>query len=212
MNNVVLDKWLNRLIAHQPKTILVILTVGMLTALTAQSLNMYHTTSDIADESPRLPDDKTTTKLPPTANVKFLFGEAEESELPVESIPKTSLHLMLRGALAGDGTIESSAIIQGSDGKNHFYRIGNTLPGGAILDQIYPQYVVIRYQGLLQTLAFPVLAGNNEIDSSTYSKTSDLPTETPNLDAQYQDNPEALEDRMEQLRQRLQQAQEDQLN
>ena len=64
------------------------------------------------------------------------------------------MNLVLRGALAGDGGSTSSAIIQGSDGQDRFYQVGDVIPGGAILQSVHSTYVVINQGGRPQKLLF----------------------------------------------------------
>ena len=209
MNNEVLDKSLNLLAKHQSNIILALLTAGMLTTLAVQSFNLYHTLQGNPEASGISSEDSTAQKSFALADFSFLFGEAQESEsqLATRELPKTSLNLTLRGALAGDTTTDSSAIIQDSNGQDRFYRIGDSLPGGAVLDQVHPHHIVIRYQGALQKLVFPEITHDKGLGTVSYPQTPPMPKEIPGLSDQYQKNARALEDRMEQLRQRLEQAQ-----
>ncbi len=209
MNNEVLDKSLNLLAKHQSTIILVFLTIGMLTTLAVQSFNLYLTLQGSPEVSDISNDSSISHKPFVLADFSFLFGEGQDSKSQptTQELPKTSLNLTLRGALAGDTTTDSSAIIQDGSGQDRFYRIGDTLPGGAVLDQVHPHHIVIRYQGALQKLMFPELSSDKGLESVAYPQTPSMPKEIPGLSDQYQENAKALEDRMEQLRQRLEQAQ-----
>lgn len=215
MNHSVLDnKLLNHLVAHQASAVLVILTLVILTTVTFQSLEMYRIIADSQKESISLSNDKITEKAISLTDFSFLFGEAEKTDTPVKEIPKTSLLLTLRGVLAGDDFKDSSAIIQGNNNQDHVYRTGDILPGGAILDEVYPQHVVIRHQGALQKLIFPTLLVNKRENSAGYPQIPPESKESPELQAfstlndPSQDDIRAIDDKIEQLRQNLQSAQE----
>ncbi|MCK5893022.1 MAG: hypothetical protein KAG53_01165 [Endozoicomonadaceae bacterium] len=209
MNHSVLDnKWLNLLIVHQANVTLVILALGILTTVTLQSLEMVSITADAQEKSISLSNDKITEKTISLADFSFLFGEAKNTDTGTKDIPKTSLNLTLRGVLAGDDSKDSSAIIQDNNNQEHFYRTGEILPGGAMLNEVYPQHVVIRHQGVLQKLTFPTLLSNKKTDSANYPPIPYEPQALSSLDDASQANTKAIDDKMEQLRQHLQPAQE----
>ena len=224
MNNEVLDNSLNWLVKYRSRIVPALLTAGMLATLAVQTFDFYRVARDDARHIIRgdtrvsvASSENDTSQTPLTlADFSLLFGEGLgfESRFVTRELPKTSLNLTLHGALAGDATTNSSAIIQDSSGQDHFYQLGDSLPGGAILDQVHPHYVVIRYQGALQKLLFPD-SHDKGLEMLDYSQTPSSPNEElPGPDDQYQERQEhqentgALEDRMEQLRQRLEQAQE----
>ena len=221
MNNEVLDNSLNWLVKYRSSVVPALLTAGMLVTLAVQTFDFYHVARDdarhVAQGNARVSvtsSENDTSQTPLTlADFSLLFSEGLgfESRLVTRELPKTSLNLTLHGALASDVAAESSAIIQDSSGQDHFYQPGDSLPGGAILDQVHPHYVVIRYQGALQKLLFPD-AHDKGLEMVDYPQTPPSPDEElpgPGDQRQeHQENTEALEDRMEQLRQRLEQAQE----
>lgn len=238
MNNEVLDNSLNWLVKYRSSIVPALLVAGMLATLAVQTFDFYRVAQDdvrhVARGNTRVSatlSENDTSQTPLTlADFSLLFGEDQgfESRFVTRELPKTSLNLTLHGALAGDATTKSSAIIQDSSGQDHFYQLGDSLPGGAILDQVHPHYVVIRYQGALQKLLFPD-AHDKGLEMVNYPQTLPRPNEElPGPGDQYQErqdqehqehqehqerqehqeNTEALEDRMEQLRQRLEQAQE----
>ncbi len=112
------------------------------------------------------------------ANFPLLFGSAQNKKPTSNSsdIPTTSLRLTLRGAIAG-GEL-GSAIIQGSDGQDRLYLVGDTIPGGSVLESVHAQYVVIRHQGNLQRLSFPQL-GNQKAIPDAKSSQSSQPVQLP---------------------------------
>ena len=132
-------------------------------------------------------------------NFQLLFGRANDQSkaLRASELPATSLDLTLRGSLAGGEP--ASAIIKGSDGQDHLYLVGEAIAGGAILESVHPQYIVIKYRGHLQKLPFPELY-NQEIQSFSTPLSSTHSNSLP-------DGPIAeakeLERHMDQMRQRM---------
>jgi general secretion pathway protein C len=88
-----------------------------------------------------------------------LFGVKPEDvslEVPVESLPETTLNLVLRGVVASSRAGEDSgAIIGAPGGVDSFYPVNARLPGGATLKEVYPDRVVLERAGRLETLRLP---------------------------------------------------------
>jgi general secretion pathway protein C len=71
----------------------------------------------------------------------------------------SALGLQLRGIMLARPQSASSALIAAANGPAKAYVVGETLPGGAILDAVEFDLVVLRVNGQLQTLAFPAKPG-----------------------------------------------------
>ncbi len=89
-----------------------------------------------------------------------LFGEAstEAPELSGDAAlnaPDTSLSLQLRGAIAADNPKTAHAIIADASGNEHVYFINASLPGGATVQQIQPDRVILSRGGQLEVLRLP---------------------------------------------------------
>lgn len=70
--------------------------------------------------------------------------------------PETRLNLVLKGVLAAVPMTTASAIIaRGKKGKEEIYVIGDKLPGGVIIKEIHPEYIVLERKGQLETLRLP---------------------------------------------------------
>lgn len=84
-----------------------------------------------------------------------LFGQAEPGQVaraaPIDA-PETRLNLKLRGVFATAEPREALAIIGEPQGKEKPYRVGDALPGGAELHQIYADRVILDRGGQLETL------------------------------------------------------------
>lgn len=88
-----------------------------------------------------------------------LFGVKPQDarlEVPVESLPETTLNLALRGVVASARPGEDSgAIIGAPNGADSFYPVEARLPGGATLKEVYADRVVLERSGRLETLRLP---------------------------------------------------------
>lgn len=106
-----------------------------------------------------------------SANV---FGVSEKAIIQKQSkVPETRLNLSLKGVLAATPMKMASAIIaQGKNGKEDIYGIGDKMPGGVIVKEIYPEYVVLERNGRLETLKLQKISGVADLASSakTYGR------------------------------------------
>ena len=89
-----------------------------------------------------------------------MFGEAstEAPELTGDAAlnaPDTSLSLQLRGAIAADDPVMAHAIIADASGNEHVYFTNASLPGGATVQQILPDRVILARAGQLEVLRLP---------------------------------------------------------
>ncbi len=83
-----------------------------------------------------------------------LFGLYDTN---LANLPKTSLQLTLQGTESnktGEGLV--IAVIAGPDGQAKAYKIGDNLPGGAIVHKILPMKVIIEHNGNLEELDLPI--------------------------------------------------------
>jgi general secretion pathway protein C len=68
------------------------------------------------------------------------------------SAPETHLDLTLDGILAWNVPDRSRALIRGSDNKEKLYAVGDKVPGGAKISDIYSNRVILRRGGGYETL------------------------------------------------------------
>ncbi len=134
---------------------LLLLLVDAVTRLTWQWLDH--------EETYTAPGSQTTSSLPAVKHVNLaqqvsryhLFGTAEvvaQKGTPTVA-PETKLNLVLRGVISSDVPAEAIAIIAtrgGADEKG--YSPGDRLPGGAELQEIYQDRVILKHRGRLETL------------------------------------------------------------
>ncbi|MBL8300076.1 MAG: type II secretion system protein GspC [Rhodanobacteraceae bacterium] len=85
-----------------------------------------------------------------------LFGSAglTTAEL-ARSAPATQLQLQLRGTLAEADPRSGMAVIADPVSGERAYRVGDALPGGATLDGVYPDRVILLHEGVQETLGLP---------------------------------------------------------
>lgn len=70
-----------------------------------------------------------------------LFGAASTLQ---PTLAASSLALTLRGTFATAEPSDGLAFIAGADGRERSYAVGDTLPGDAVLEAVYVDYVVVR--------------------------------------------------------------------
>jgi general secretion pathway protein C len=91
-----------------------------------------------------------------------LFGQvrvatAKPAPKPVpETMPETRLKLTLRGVFHSADDDLARVIVAGPDGREEVYSLGGRLPGGATLEEIGAQRVVLDRDGRRETLTFPI--------------------------------------------------------
>ncbi len=82
-----------------------------------------------------------------------LFGQRSSAGPAVAPIvPKSNLRLALRGTITGPQPDRGRAIIADADGQEYAYEVGDELPGGANLHEVYRDRVVLRRGARLETL------------------------------------------------------------
>jgi general secretion pathway protein C len=86
-----------------------------------------------------------------------LFGAPEASVQPAAPInaPETSLNLTLRGLFAAVRKEAAFAIIAEGGGNERHFRIGDKVAGGAMVQDILPDRVVLERAGRYETLRLP---------------------------------------------------------
>ncbi|HEC19628.1 MAG TPA: type II secretion system protein GspC [Gammaproteobacteria bacterium] len=88
-----------------------------------------------------------------------LFGKvqkvAPKPAAQVTEAPDTRLNLKLRGLLASSDPVAARAIIADGKGREEAYKVGQKLPGNAVLREIYADRVILEYRGRLEALRLP---------------------------------------------------------
>ena len=106
----------------------------------------------------RQSDELSVPSTPPVdvASIKkwHLFGQAAIGD-DASSLPDTSLNLVLQGVFQADDPQQSYVAIIGTDGAEKIYHIGDKLPGGAQIEEILPDAVVLSIAGEREKLTLP---------------------------------------------------------
>jgi len=84
---------------------------------------------------------------------------------PTEA-PETKLNLILKGVLAAKTELASAIIGQGPTGKEDIYSVGDRMPGGVMIKEIHPEYVVLERGGQLETLKLQKESGVDDINAA----------------------------------------------
>ncbi len=85
------------------------------------------------------------------------FGQPDAS-----SAPPTSLALQLRGIILADPASASSALIAPTGGQPVAYGVGQSVPGGATIEAIAFDTVLLRTNGRLERLDLPRISANGQ--------------------------------------------------
>lgn len=88
-----------------------------------------------------------------------LFGRSDEpvsaaEEKPIVA-PETRLNLTLHGLIAISSQQDARAIIAQGGGNEQAYKVGDTVPGGAVLHEILIDRVILKRGGRFETLTLP---------------------------------------------------------
>mgnify|MGYP000468063888 CR=1 FL=1 len=87
-----------------------------------------------------------------------LFGEAGRvvgKKLDEPKVaPKTRLRLILKGVFTAEQGGASGAIVEEIGKSADYYSLGSTLPGNAVLEEVYSDRILLRRNGKLETLSF----------------------------------------------------------
>jgi general secretion pathway protein C len=94
-----------------------------------------------------------------------LFGvPSTQHEKPAQAktnVPETRLNLELNGIYRDDLPGNSRAIISEKGKQQEHYRVGEKLPGNAVLDEIHEEYVLLLRNGRYERLALTEDTGNS---------------------------------------------------
>jgi len=88
-----------------------------------------------------------------------LFGRVEIAVAPkVEEqivVPETRLNLTLLGVISSSTVGTAKAIISDASGNEEYYSVGMQVPGGASLEEIHADYVMLKRNNRLEVLRLP---------------------------------------------------------
>lgn len=84
-----------------------------------------------------------------------LFGVYVSNDLNEDNVKKSMLNVNLVGVLLADKNEESQVIIQTANGEEKTYKIGDKIPGGALIKRIMAGGILVEHNGTLESLSLP---------------------------------------------------------
>ncbi|MBA2711379.1 MAG: general secretion pathway protein GspC [Tatlockia sp.] len=84
-----------------------------------------------------------------------LFGDYLPVNLSDAVIKQSSLDIQVVGIMFAAKESESQVVLRVGGGKENYYVLGDTLPGGAIIKRISSEGVVVLHNGALESLSLP---------------------------------------------------------
>jgi general secretion pathway protein C len=114
-----------------------------------------------------------------------LFGEfvkeapKPKPQLDVAKAPETRLNLKLRGVFSSDDKELARAIIADAKGHDDSYAIGDQVPGGAVLNDIFPDKVILERNGQLETLKLPEESQEGVVTAQSLRSRPPIPSRAP---------------------------------
>ena len=191
--------------------ITILLCIAMFISLGIQVFQLFKTFYDTP--SINMEPKSELTQKAETLSVKdfdllFGFNNRNEARNKSTDIPKTKLNLILRGVLADiDANAEDSSVIIQSSSQDKLYSPGDSLPGGVTLKEVHSDHVILSRNGQFEKLFFP--DSDKDLRAlqeyrSTSPGAAEQAIERPGFTQQPDDK--SLEERMQELRDKLQQA------
>ena len=185
----------------------VVFSLTMVLSIGFQSHDFYQAISpSVIDPTNQSHKNTINNSLISSEDFQLLFG-FNDSEVTSSSqeIPLTKMNLILRGALSGiDHKEYASAIIQAAN-QDKLYEVGDALPGGAFLHKVLSDHIVIKRGNRLEKLYFPETARDTR---TLYEHQPALQASVESPNPGNPDFPDdvSLDQRMQDLRDRLQEA------
>ncbi len=113
-------------------------------------------TATIPTEAPVIKRAKAprTVKNPAALTVSF-FGDYVPSEVGAAGVKRSSLKLSVVGILFASEAAASHVMLELSDHTVKLFRVGDTVPGGAIIKRITPEGILLMHDGVMESLSLP---------------------------------------------------------
>ena len=87
--------------------------------------------------------------------IKPFFGNYIPTHINDAGVKESVLNVEVVGILFSNNTTDSQVILQMSSGQVQTFRVGDTLPGGALIQRITPEGVLIERMGVLESISLP---------------------------------------------------------
>lgn len=85
----------------------------------------------------------------------ILFGYYVPKNLDAGGVRQSQLNLTVVGVILATDEKDSEVILQKPNGEEHFYHVGDKLPGGGVIKRITPKGVLVAREGALERLTLP---------------------------------------------------------
>lgn len=84
-----------------------------------------------------------------------LFGVYVSNDLNEDNVKKSMLNVTLVGVLLANKKEDSQVIIRTANGEEKTYKIGDKVPGGALIKRIMAGGILVEHNGTLESLSLP---------------------------------------------------------
>ena len=84
-----------------------------------------------------------------------MFGVYVPNDLSAADVKNSMLNVTLVGILLADKNEESQVIIGSANGEEKTYKIGDSIPGGAVIERIMPSGILVERNGALERISLP---------------------------------------------------------
>lgn len=95
-----------------------------------------------------------TEHVASTLNYKF-FGDYVPQTLDAAGVRQSMLNLTVVGVVFAVNEHDSQVMLRQANGQEHFFHIGDELPGGGVIKRITEEGVLIARDGELERLSLP---------------------------------------------------------
>jgi general secretion pathway protein C len=95
-----------------------------------------------------------------------LFGVYVPNDLNESSVKKSMLNVTLVGILFADKLNDSQVIIRAANGSEKAYKVGDSIPGDAVIKRIMAHGILVEHHGAMESLSLP----KNELNFEPLAK------------------------------------------
>lgn len=85
----------------------------------------------------------------------ILFGYYVPKNLDAGGVRQSQLNLKVVGVILATDEKNSEVILQKQNGEEHFYHVGDKLPGGGVIKRITSKGLLVAREGALERLTLP---------------------------------------------------------
>jgi general secretion pathway protein C len=174
------DKWRALVLSHGPRIATWILAFALAVQAAVIVTNLAGSSHPAKVAPTSIPQPRTQTVDVAAITTAHLFGEPPIEVRPQDAAnaPQSTLPLVLVGIIAADDPQDGLAILGENAAAAKVYAVGDNVPGGAKLHQVFGDKVIIDRNGVLESLTLPRTLQPGAAPPSTAA----LQTQTPVLD------------------------------